>query len=66
MIGRRHRRDIPTAARPVPVIHRTVMAIRTLHPPRRVPVDGARPALTIDEVVFITVPRIFWLERGKA
>lgn len=62
MIGRRHRRDIPTTPRPVPVIHRAVMAIRTLHPPRRVSVDGVRPPITIDEVVFITVPRIFWLE----
>ncbi len=47
------------------IIERASVTFRTLHPPRRVAVDGVRPPFTLDGLVTVSVARVAF-GRGDA
>lgn len=51
-------RDLRTGPRSIGDIERTTWTIRTLHPPRRVVAEGARPPFTLDGLVDVSLPRL--------
>ncbi|MEP9376178.1 hypothetical protein ABLE91_05650 [Aquabacter sp. CN5-332] len=60
------RRALSNIPRPVPPIIGMRRIFWTLHPPRRVVVDGVRPPFTLDGPVEITMPFVRWMERRAA
>jgi hypothetical protein len=59
-------RDLRSGAYALRPIVGVTWAIRTLHPPRRVVVEGMRPPFTLDGVVYVTLPKIEGVEPSHA